>query len=106
MQSYTNECLDTHLFLEQASASLTSTSTSHKNAHYLGLFGVCKLSVVVLLLFGTNIRLCGGAVSDSLAAGNEQVTLQATGRCSELLDELWQSGCGDVQNRTVFGCCK
>ena len=83
MQSYTNDCFDTHLFLGQASASLTGTSTSHKNAHYLGLVGVCKLSVVVVPLCGTNMRLCHGAVSNRLAAGSEQVTLQAAGRCSD-----------------------
>jgi len=62
---------------------------------------VCKLSVVVVPLCGTNIRLCRGAVSNRLAAGSEQVTLDAVERCS---DNYWKN-CGSscIQNRTVFG---
>ena len=56
------------------------------------IVGVCKLSVVVVPLCGTIIRLCRGAVSNILAAGSEQVTLQATGRCS---DSYWKN-CGSA----------
>ena len=49
---------------------------------------MCKLSVVVVTLSGTNIRLRRGAVSNSLAAGSELVALEGAERCIDILEEL------------------
>jgi hypothetical protein len=53
---------DRYLSLGQNGTIFTSLALITQNTHELGLVGVSKLSVVVLPLCGTNIRLCHGMV--------------------------------------------
>lgn len=69
---------------------------------------MCKLSVVVAPLCGIDISLRSGAVSESLAIGSEQVSLQAAERCDvRACDSYWkncvQCVCGNVQDTLCLG---
>jgi hypothetical protein len=53
IQGTTNDCLSVHLFLGQASVSDLGITLVTGTLLQLGLGGVCKQSVVVLFLYGT-----------------------------------------------------
>jgi hypothetical protein len=54
IQGTPNDCLSIHLFLGQASVSHLGLTLVTRTLLQLGLGGVCKQSVVVLLLYGTD----------------------------------------------------
>jgi hypothetical protein len=53
-QGTTNDCLSIHLSLGQASVSHIGITLATRKLLKLGLGGVCKQSVVVLLSYGTD----------------------------------------------------
>jgi hypothetical protein len=52
IQGTPNDCFSIYLFLGQASVSYPSITQVTRTVLQLGLGGVCKQSVVVLLLYG------------------------------------------------------
>jgi hypothetical protein len=55
IQGTPNDFLHIHLFLGQASVSRLGMTLVIKTPHSLGLGGVSKNSVVVLILYGTDV---------------------------------------------------
>ena len=86
-QSYTNDCLDTHLFLGQASASLASLALDTKTFTIQDWLVCANYRWWVYLC----VEPTYGYVAERLATGSEQVTLQAAERYS---DSYWKN-CGD-----------